>query len=276
MQLALFIMAISVFHFQLTNLVFSLILIFTYTILIIIGLYFRDERKKRLFSYFIENLIIRHHLVCPDWKKMSYKVILSGVLFTIMSSLDLFILKLITPNKNLVGMYSVVWVICRIFSLIGYGIYTIIIPQIDMYTKPNSICSLQTFQKLLNKINKLMLIILIILALISITFGKEILALFSPEYAAVYVVLVICTITSFLTAVSIPAINLLLYSNHINTLMAIEALYLVLMLILGVVLTYYFSIIGISVACLITQSVVTLFQIHYVRKKTHIKSMIII
>lgn len=272
-QLTLFMLAISVIGIQLNSLSFSLILILSYAFIILVSLSFIQMHNERFFSYIKEHLIDRRHQVCPEWKKMSIKVILIGIIYYVIVALDLFILKVITPDKSQVGIYSVAWIICNIFIIAPKSIYTLILPQIDLYTQRNASYPISSFQKLLNKINGVVGIILLIFVLIVLVLGKEILFFFGPQYASAYLVLVICIFTAVLSSLSVSGVNLLLYSSNINTLLAIDIVNFSLTLVLGIVLTYFYNIIGISVARLIVQAAITILLVVYAKKKTMIKSL---
>lgn len=276
LQLILFFTAISILQIKFSNLMFTVILILCYVILIIIGLFVIYTENRKIFNFFRAHLIYTRHKIDPEWKAMAFKVILTGLLHLTVSGADLFILRFISPHRSQVGMYAVVWIICNILLLVPQSIYTLVLPKIGQYTRKDSIYPLAMFQKLLNKINGVVVSILVILALTFIILGKPILLLFGPIYMTAYAVLVLCTIAALLSALSVPAGKILFYSSNINILIKINIFNLMMTLLLGSILTYYYTIIGISITCLIVHIVDSNLLIYFSRKKTSIRSMIII
>jgi len=272
LQLILFVLLISVLQWPLTNINITFTLILSYVLLIALGFLFIYRHNTPLFKLILQDTVQHRSIADPAWKKMTIKVILTGIIYTLNNCIDLFILKAVTPYPAHVGWYSVVWVICSLFPLIPQSIVTLILPKIDLYTQPNSALEIRSFQETLNKINRIIFAILGTLTVFIIIFGKPILGLFGSEYIAAYPVLIISVVAALITGIAMPAAYLLLYSSNINTLLFIDILELGLLLILGFLLSIFYDIIGTSIAWLITQCLVAALLIYFARHRTSLKS----
>lgn len=119
---------------------------------------------------------------------------------------------------------------------------------------------------MIDKMNRVIVIII---------FGRSVLNLFGAEYLAAYPILVICVIASLVGGLTMPAAYLLLYSSNINTLIRIDIIQFFITLLLGIILTFLYNIIGIMCAWLMSQIIVSILLVYYTKTRTGIKSTLL-
>jgi O-antigen/teichoic acid export membrane protein len=196
-----------------------------------------------------------------EWKKVSLKLAMSSLIYLIISSLDLIIVETVHPFEDDVGFYAAILMISGLIHLITATCYQSFRPIVN-----NLLKSAEGIIELKQKLRAANLVFFSLAggtAILLIIFGHECLAIFGKNYVHVYPVLVISIVGMIFISCATSATILLSYSGGEKILLVINICELIVLIIAGVLLTWWLGIIGTAIATLIaglTKSILFLTQ----------------
>lgn len=205
-----------------------------------------------------------------EWWRVSIKLIFNQLIFLIVTALDLLLLKIIDPSKEAVGCYAVAMTIAGIIWITQQSIFQFISPQISSLIESSD--GKHQLQHLIKRTQLINIALNLLLIVIIILLTDPILKFFGPDYFAAKDVLWILLLSSFVAVLSTGAPKLLAYSGNENSLLKISICQILVMLIAGPFLIYFYGTIGAALTALLTWIVRTIFSIYFVRKKLRIKA----
>ena len=181
------------------------------------------------------------------WKTTSLKFIIHSLIFLLMATMDLYIVEVFSNKEHHVDQYSAILSIVSVMWLSTIAIYSVLAPNINGLLKAKKHNKLQN---LINSTNVIHFVLLSIVLLIFLVFGERLLSLFGKSYGTshVYTALVILSIGYYLGTFFRPAILLLVYSEHQSFQLWSSLLELMILIVLGIILTLKYDIIGTSIA----------------------------
>lgn len=230
-------------------------------------------RMRVLFANSLSKLFDRTHddkKYEKEWWRVSIKLIFNQLIFLIVTSLDLLLLKIIDPSKEAVGCYAAAMTVAGIIWITQQSIYQFISPQISSLIESSD--GKNQLQHLINRTQIINITLNLLLIFIIILLTDPILRFFGPDYLAAKDALWILLLSSLFAVLSTAGPKLLAYSGNENSLLKISIYQILVMLIAGPFLIYFYVMVGAALTALLTWLVRMVFSIYYVRKKLGIKA----
>ena len=224
---------------------------------------------SRIFSRTAEDMMYE-----KEWWKVSLRLILNQLVFLIITALDLFLLEIIDPSKEIVGCYAAALTVSGIIWITQQSIFQFISPMIAPLIE-SGIAGKEKLQALINKGQMANYILNGILILLVVIFTDPILKFFGPEYIVAKIPLWILLGATFVAVISTCAPKLLAFTGNEGCLLYVSAYQIITMIIAGIVLIHLYSATGAAFAALLTWFVRTIGSIYFVRKKLGIKVAIL-
>ena len=207
-----------------------------------------------------------------EWKNYSQKALLSALAFELMRFLDMLIIEFFPQYEHLLGQFAVCCIITGVMGPI-IGLYFFVVqPRVSKYIQ--TIEGRRKLQKAYNKSFLLALALDLILAICIVVFRVQVLSHFGPSYRAASNVLLILTLNAVLQFLGIGPAKFLIFSGYAKFLLMVNLISLVVLLILGVVLTYFFSITGTAIADVLVSLGIFLVKSVYCRYRLKLKSLV--
>lgn len=267
--LVFFLVGIEVFDLARSTLFVVLAIFLVYLVILATQLFSLSNFIKPVFQGLTKKA---DNNVSASWRKLSLRLAYSNVIYLIVCSLDLLIVETIHPHEASVGYYAAVMVLTSLLPGIAATAYLTLRPDVSHLLDTDR----EQLRARLMRNNLICILLLLALSSILVVFGKPILAVFGSAYVHVYPVLLMSTLGILVICLTTPSTMLLAYSGNEKILMKVNTLELILLVVSGVVLTYFFSIMGMAVATLIAGGIKsTLFTIQCYQK-TGIKALTII
>ena len=201
------------------------------------------------------------------WMKDSINYTSVQVVFNLIFIIDLLIIEWIQPNEHSIGYYAAMLVIGNILWEAPRAITLYLAPRITPLIKKMEYKELQV---LINKISLLTILTLLILLLLLIIFSNYLLSLFGEMYTSVQIPLIVLCFGYAFGAMSLANARILMFVDSRKTLY-INISELIVLVITGVVLTYYFGLLGMSFSVLISSLFKAGLMFFHVKKRLPIK-----
>jgi O-antigen/teichoic acid export membrane protein len=181
------------------------------------------------------------------WKKTAGYLIMNNLTYMVLTSADLLIVELVAPNEASVGYYASALAVTAIIFVVSRSIYTYIKPNINAHIQNKEFDVLQTK---LNHANYFATGVLLPLVVLLNIFSKQLFLLFGDHFSgSVEVTFLILSVGFCVGALLSPAVYILSYSGNERLVTKVTFIEFAVLIVLGVVLTYYFGIEGTAVAC---------------------------
>jgi O-antigen/teichoic acid export membrane protein len=213
-------------------------------------------------------------LINPAWQNVSLNLARSSMIYLVIVTLDLFIVEIVLPDEASVGFYAAILTVSGIINVLASACYQTLRPIVSECLKSKQ--GMLRLKKKLGLTNLFFLIIGSICSILLIVFGEKILAHFGIKYIQVYSVLVISILTALIYSSGTSASILLMYSGDQKLPLIINTCELVLLVILGITLTYKYGIMGMAIASLVATSTKVLMLLFMVHKKLQLHALMII
>jgi O-antigen/teichoic acid export membrane protein len=244
----------------------AFIILFIFEFFLIIKL---EYIPKNTFKHF---KIIK--LSQQNWLKSSLKLFIHKITFHLICAVDLFVVEIITPNEPDVGMYAAAIAIGGFIWLIPDNIYTLIKPKIS-----SMICNQKEkipLQRLLNKTNLIIYVIVGVVVSCIIVFSNFLLQNFGETYTIIQPALIILVLGYSVGVLSKSPAMIMTYGGEETNLLKITLFELGFAIVITALLTYFFGLIGTAISTGVTLIIRTILMLWVVRKKLHMKSIIIL
>ncbi len=202
-----------------------------------------------------------------QWKNASFKYAFANVVFLVFMYMDKFILEIVHPNEDLVGHYSVLVILVGLFALISQSSAALISPHISKLLSHKD--SFKELQTIINKSNSITAILALALFSIYLFWGETILGFYGKdgEYANVYNALIWLAFSQLFLEAGKLALRFLLYGGFTGYINKVFSFCVLILLVLGSTLTYWFGLNGIIAAHIITSFIYMLAYIFKVKKE---------
>lgn len=234
------------------------------------------SRMRNLFTVSIANIFNRSHSDKQnekEWWRVSSRLILNQIAFSVVKALDIILLEIIDSSEKIVGYYAAALTISGVIWVTQRSLFQFVSPRISTLLDEKG--GKQKLQALINKSELTNLILSGALITLIIIFSDPILRFFGPQFIVAKIPLWILLGTAFIAVIGAPAPKLLAYSGHEMCLVYVSILEIVTMMISGVILIYAFSAIGAALATFTTLFLRTILMIYFVRKKLNMKVAIL-
>lgn len=184
------------------------------------------------------------------WFNVSKNLVLNNIIYIILSTADLLIVESIVPGESDVALLSIIITICSILLIVPQSIYKIIKPNISIAIEKNNF---ENLQKVIVRCNKVAILASISLLLFINIFPKELVGLFGSYFSPeIKTPLLIFSLGYFSFTLSKPCALILAFSGHEKKLVSQSMLELGMLILFGLILTYYFGITGMATATTIS------------------------
>ncbi|MDP1614340.1 MAG: hypothetical protein Q8L68_00935 [Methylococcales bacterium] len=215
-------------------------------------------------------LLKKPRRVHPDWMRVSFRLICSGLIFVVICAIDLILVKLIVPAENAAGLYAVALTIASFVFVIPQNLFTLI------KTKMSRLMMTKSGQKRLGRelrtLNRFSLATILLFGGVIFLFSKALLLHFGGIYLEAESVLLILVFGFMVGAYAHAATAVLAYGGYETLLLRVSIIELTVFMILGIVLTYCFGIIGTALATTLTMVLKTVLFNSVVYRAAQIKA----
>jgi glutamate:GABA antiporter len=219
-----------------------------------------DIGKLFSFNWSLKNNTLK--ALGESWSSDAFKLMINFLIIGQIYVIGLYILKYIGSNNNSIGYYSAILVITNVIFIMPSSITSLMDAGIAPMLAQKKYNDLQSNITTINRFN---ICILILVFSVIVFFSEYLLSLFGEEYIAAQIPLIIQSFALLLLALFLPSIEILTYwnSKKILKFSITEALVLT---VSGFVLVYYFDLLGLSIAVLLT-SLVKVILVYLTLKK---------
>ncbi|HLB56253.1 MAG TPA: hypothetical protein VJK30_02845 [Coxiellaceae bacterium] len=209
-----------------------------------------------------------------QWWTVSKRLIINQMIYLFVRAADILLLAIMSSDKKIVGYYAAALTVSGIFF----------VTQTALFQSPSALFSSlvydqskkQQLQNLINKTNLMNIILNVALLILIFIFTNPILKLFGAAFIIAKIPLWILlggTLISILTA---SAPRLLAYSGYEIYLVYIALAEIVIIIVLGVILIYFYGAIGAALAVVTTSLLRAFASVYLVRKKIGVKAALVI
>ena len=205
------------------------------------------------------------------WYRVSANFAVLSIVYAIGMYMDLYIVEIFGTNEEMVGLFVAIIAIIEFFYIFPSATSRYVIPHINkMFGSPEQQADLQ---KRINNINILNAVVAIALAAIIIIFRQSILTTFGDAYVSASLPLVIAVIAVTVNAIGDLPPKLLIYSGYEKQVTLYVIAKIVTLICLGSTLCYYYGLLGLCIAILVSISLQRLLCFRLARKKLPVKSL---
>lgn len=274
LQLVFFSVAILLLNISYNSFSVVITLLGSYILLLLISIiltyvympFVRLLQFKNIFHYVSSNR-------SSAWFSTSLKMLFNSLVFMFICSLDLFIVETVLPQEHAVGHYAAILIITGFLYIVPNGVFSYIKPEISRLVSGDA--NRGRFQRQWNMTVGVSTFMQVVLLCIILFFGKVLLSHFGTSYSYDYVPLCAAALSVFVITVTMPAVYILNFSDGIRALLYCDILTVILQIIFGVGMTYYFGILGTSISVGISNLPKIIFIVIKARQNSGIKSLII-
>lgn len=208
--------------------------------------------------------------VHPDWMRVSFRLICSGLIFVLICAMDLIMVKLIVPADNAAGLYVVALTIASFVFVIPQNLFTLIKTKMSrlMMTKSGH----RRIERELRTLNRFSLMTILLFGGGILCFSKALLLHFGGIYLEAETALLILVFGFMIGAYAHAATAVLAYGGYEKILLRVSIIEFTVFIILGIVLTYCFGIIGTAIATMLTMVLKTVLFNSAVYRAVQIKA----
>ncbi|HLB58086.1 MAG TPA: hypothetical protein VJL60_04660 [Gammaproteobacteria bacterium] len=208
-----------------------------------------------------------------EWLYSSYRLIVTNLIFLIVCFLDLFILEIFSAQENDVGYYSAALTIASILWVIPDGVFQFLKPKMTGYLKtPEGKIKLQ---KKLNRINLIVFLVATVAAVVLIVFGNIFLLHFGKAYSVAHTALTLVVLGNYIGIMQKSPTFLLIYSGQEHLILRISIVQIILLLVTGIPLAYFYNLNGMAVATAVSFCLIFFPLVYFARKKSQIRPLTI-
>jgi len=198
------------------------------------------------------------------WMQDSVKFIIANGLFAITCAIDLYLVEIFHTSETDVGYYAAILVISSLLVIeIPKATSTAIKSNATTMISNNK---LEELNSIINSVIFINFLSLAAILSVIIIFSKSILGFFGAGYPSAYLPLIIISLSYFLAGVYQPYAILLFYTNPTKG-VKIDLLQLLTTICLGILFTYLWGLLGISITVMITLSSATTYKSIAARKE---------
>jgi O-antigen/teichoic acid export membrane protein len=256
------------------NYMLAIIVFLSFALLILVELVFISKRTPLLYKSLLRAFPVKfNYHGNQEWKSVSFRLALSSLIFLLVCVTDLIIVEVISPDRNAVGMYAVALTIASSILVIPTNIYSSVKVIINRLSHTNK--GRQQIELFIRQLNRVSLCTMLVLAGLIFSFSKLLLLHFGTVYAEAEPALRILVVAFMLIAYSKSAAVVLTYSDHEADLLKISAVDLALLIVLGIILTYYDGIVGTAIATTISVGVKFIVLNISVYRRLKIKTFVV-
>ncbi|MDP3561212.1 MAG: oligosaccharide flippase family protein [Legionellaceae bacterium] len=245
LEFLLFYLFLSVFQMHVSFLTFGVVLCLSYVIIANLMLLYLRHNVITMLLLGIKN-IFSTEIIKSEWFKRSSKLILNNILYLIISSMDIFIVKFFAANGAIVGYYGAVLTVSSLVWLVPNYLYQKLKPTISHAL--TSEAGKKELQLKLDRTNRTVFSIMTIIALGIIFFSAELLNMFGSDYMQGQSALIILTIGIWYAGTNQIAGVMLLYGGFEATVLKVVFLEIVLIVLCTIPATYWYGITGTAAA----------------------------
>lgn len=224
------------------------------TIVFVLEIYFYAKEVKISFLKNYKSI---------DLIKDSVPMMYSGLLLYLLGWTDIFMLEALKSSKE-VGIYNTAFKVASLGFIVITAINVVIAPKISELYHKNEIKQLH---KLITQTTKIIAISTLPIAFVLVFFRKYILGFFGDEFIEGESALIFIVIGILFSAVTGTVDQILNMTNNQKILMRIIIVSFVLNILLNYFLIPTYSIEGAAVASLITNLILNLLCIYFIKKK---------
>lgn len=181
-----------------------------------------------------------------EWRTSALKQVSNILILNILISLDFIIAGAIGKSSSSLGMYNIALTVTSIVALIPSAIFQYLIPEFETSIRhPEKI---KIFQIYWDKTLSINMVLVILTALLINAYIDPILHFFGPQYiAAKPLVRVFLVGYALSSMIGCPG-TVLQYTGHVTKVLINYASGIVLMLILALLLSMYYGLVGVAIA----------------------------
>lgn len=250
----------------------ALVLAGTYAILTLFCYELLDKRILGMMKQGVRQFFVTPVIHLP-WFSAVSKIILNSILFMLICSLDLFIVRIFSPNPKDAGCYAAILSIISLLFLIPKNLYQDLKPLLSFHlTTPEGRVMIQ---KQINHTNRIVFFLLTALALLIIIFSQTLLNYFGHEYLRGQAALIFLTLGLWYTGLNQFSGMVLIYANLEGLALRGCLLQLTFVVCLTVPATYYFGINGTAITTGLSFSLNSLYCSFQLKKHLGLNSMVI-
>ena len=188
-----------------------------------------------------------------DWKKASSVYLLNNMIYLLILTVDVIILKIFSGSAKEVAIYNICILLNQLFYLINKQLDTYLLPDLSVYLQNRS--DPIRIQKKINIVNMISLSMLIFYCLIFLFFGSSLLTFFGikyDDYSSLMILVCLSHYINFMSYLPFFALSDLEYYSFITK---VNCMSLFLMVFLGIILVIFYGAYGIAIANLIARTV---------------------
>lgn len=266
-----FFIALVFLNTPVTDFLVIIVISLSLFIMITIQAWFLRKKLGSLFFTSITSSVKASKADATEWKKVALRLAFISIIYLIISTTDLLIVEIISPNEPDVGYYAAILIISSFIFIFSVAAYQTISPIVA-----RSLATPQGVKDLKSKLritNCLFFILNIPTVFILIIFGRTFLAHFGQQYLHIDNVLNVSIAAMFILSCAAAPAMLLINGGGEKVLNFIYMCQLALLIIFGTTFTYFFGIMGMAIATLIAASAKTILSLVMVRRKLHIKAL---
>lgn len=201
------------------------------------------------------------------WMKDSLNFTLVQLINKLVFVIDLLIIDWIRPGRHDVGYYAAMLVIGGILWESPRAITSFLAPRISPLLSHKNYPALQTQ---INQVNLISIAVSTLFLGIIMLFSGFFLSLFGPGYPDAKIPLIILSLAYYLGSTSLSNARILIFLDS-KTTMLINMAEVILLILSGLALTWYFGLTGMSLAVLISTTTKAALMYRMVRKKLPLK-----
>ena len=204
------------------------------------------------------------------WMRVSYKLIMQQLQLFILITVNLYVVELLPLDEAATGKYSAIITVGGTAFNLGITVCQLLSAKISTLVLKKA---KEDLQNLINKINLTIFLISLVVTIAFCCFSKQILGTFGKNYTDVTVPFMVYSIMMFLAAITrFPGV-ITSFSNNEKYVTRIILLEVLILIISGIPLTYFFGLTGaaLSFGVVIVFDAVAFTRI--VRKKVGVKPL---
>ena len=190
---------------------------------------------------------------CREWEKVSSVYLVNNMIYFLILTADIFILKFFTGSAKAVTIYNISVVINHLFYLVNTRLDTYLLPDLSIFIKKRSDST--SVQKKINIVNAICLLSLIAFCLVFLFFGSSLFALFKIKDEGYSSLLILVCLSNYANLLSYMPFFTLSDLGYYSFLTKVNCLNLFLMVFLGSILVTFYGAYGIAMASLIARAI---------------------
>jgi O-antigen/teichoic acid export membrane protein len=242
-------------------------------LIIAILMFFKLDRKFRE-TIFLE---LRHSskitITNTYWYKKSKHIISNNLIFLMITSIDLFIVRIFSKNSQDLGLYTAVLATTSILSIIPGSLNQNIQSKISYLLSSTS--GKFEVEKQLRVVNRIIFFILSIGSVFILYFSTELLQVFGNTYIRAKSVLIYITIAVWFLGITQSAMTILTYTGFNQLVRLINSIKLISICLIVTPATYLFGLNGTGLSMLIILTVFQCCFVYFAKEKTGVRAYIL-